>query len=74
MKSPASTDITSPTTSSFVGIRIEQKAGYYVCEACGHKYIPSFKSTLFAMHIGRTRYLKCPKCGKTTWNKKVVEK
>ena len=61
-------------TSSFVGIRIEQKAGYYVCEACGHKYIPSFKSTLFAMHIGRTRYLKCPKCGKTTWNKKVVEK
>ena len=60
--------------SAIVGVRIEQKAGYYVCEACGHKHVPSFKSTLFAMHIGRTRYLKCPNCGKTTWNKKVIEK
>ena len=25
------------------------------------------------MHSGRTRYMKCPKCHKRTWNKKVID-
>jgi len=53
-------------------LRIEQTAGYYECEKCHHKYIPTFKSVLWAMHINRTRYLKCPKCEKKSWNKKVL--
>ncbi len=36
--------------------------------------IPTFGSVLWAPHMGRTRYMKCPKCGKTTWNKKVLKK
>lgn len=52
---------------------IEQKAGYYQCNNCKYKYIPSYKQVLFAMHSGRTRYMRCPKCNKKTWNKKVVE-
>lgn len=55
-------------------VRIEQTAGYYECQACSHRYVPSFKSVLFAMHTGRTRYMKCPKCGKRTWQKKVISK
>lgn len=55
-------------------IRIEQVAGFYECQHCHHKYIPTYRSVLFAMHIGRTRYLKCPKCGKRSWNKKVLNK
>ena len=55
-------------------VRIEQKAGYYECKCCGHKYIPTFKQTLFSMHVNRTRYMKCPKCGKKSWNKKVISK
>lgn len=55
-------------------LKIEQVAGYYKCGKCNHKYIPTFKGILFALHINRTRYLKCPKCGKTSWNKKVVSK
>ena len=55
-------------------VRIEQKAGYYECKCCGHKYIPTFKQTLFSMHANRTRYMKCPKCGKKSWNKKVISK
>lgn len=55
-------------------IIIEQKAGYYKCGKCGHRYIPEFKSVFFAMHSGRTRYLKCPKCPKKSWNKKVINK
>ena len=58
----------------FVAVKIEQVAGYYECAECGHKYVPTFKSVLFAMHMGRTRYMKCPKCGKKSWQKKVVSK
>ena len=54
-------------------LRIEQKAGYYVCKACGHKHIPTFNQVNLAMHIGRLRYMKCPKCGKKSWNKKVLK-
>ena len=56
----------------YYAIRIEQIAGYYKCDKCHHKYIPSYSSVLWAMHICRTRYMKCPKCGKYSWNKKVL--
>ena len=52
---------------------IEQKAGYYQCNNCKYKYIPTYKQVLFAMHSGRTRYMRCPKCDKKTWNKKVID-
>ncbi len=55
-------------------IRIEQIAGYYECEKCHYKYIPTFKSVFFAMHYGRTRYMKCPKCNKKSWQKKIISK
>lgn len=53
-------------------IRIEQIAGYYECPNCNHKYIPTYKSVLFAMHVNRTRKMKCPKCNKKSWQKKVL--
>ena len=55
-------------------IRIEQTAGYYECRECGNKYIPEYGSVFMAMHYGRTRYMKCPKCGKHSWQKKVISK
>ena len=55
-------------------IRIEQKAGYYVCKHCGHKYVPKYSSVFMAMHSGRTRYMKCPECNKRSWQKKVIKK
>ena len=58
----------------FIALRIEQIAGYYECKKCGHKYIPTYKAVNMAMHIGRTRYLKCPHCGQKSWNKKVIIK
>ena len=57
----------------FVCLRIEQVAGYYECKKCKHKYIPTYKQINMAMHMGRTRYLKCPKCNKKSWNKKVIK-
>ncbi len=55
-------------------IKIEQKAGYYKCKKCGHLHIPSYGSVFWAMHSGRTRYMKCPACGERSWQKKVLTK
>ena len=56
----------------FFALKIEQKAGYYKCKECGHKYVPSFKSVFMSMHSGRTRYMRCPKCSEKSWQKKVL--
>ena len=55
-------------------VRIEQTAGYYECKHCGNRYIPKYRSVFCSMHRGRTRYMKCPKCNKKSWQKKVVSK
>lgn len=63
---------------AFIGfcfaVKIEQVAGYYECKVCKHKYVPTYKAVNLAMHMGRTRYMKCPKCGKKSWQKKVLSK
>ena len=61
-------------TMAFFALRIEQKAGYYECKECGHRYTPTYGQVLFAMHVNRTRYMKCPHCGKRSWQKKVISK
>lgn len=61
-------------TSCFFSLRIEQKAGYYECAECGHRYVPTYKQVNMAMHMGRKRYMKCPCCGKKSWQKKVISK
>lgn len=58
----------------YSSLKIEQTAGYYKCANCNHKYIPTYYSVLISMHIGRTRYMKCPKCNKRSWQKKIVSK
>ena len=54
-------------------IKIEQTAGYYECSNCHHKYVPTYHSVFWAQHMGRTRKMKCPKCGKRTWHKKILK-
>ena len=63
---------------AFVGfcfaLRIEQIAGYYECKHCKHKYVPTYKAVNLAPHIARTRYMKCPECGRRSWQKKRLTK
>lgn len=58
----------------FYAVKIEQVAGYYKCKECGHSYVPTYKTVNLAMHMGRTRYMRCPNCGKKSWQKKVLSK
>jgi len=58
----------------YFGILIEVKAGYYECGNCHHKYVPTFSQVLWSMHMGRTRHMKCPKCGERSWQKKRIHK
>lgn len=55
-------------------MKIEQVAGYYECRLCGHRYVPTYKAMMAAPHMGRTRKMTCPQCGKKSWQKKVLTK
>ena len=61
-------------TVAFIAVGIEQKAGYYECQKCFDRHIPSYWQANLAPHIGRTRYMKCPACGKWSYQKKVLTK
>ena len=58
----------------FYALKLEVSVGAYKCKNCGHEIVPTYTQALNAMHIGTTRYLKCPECQKRTWCKKVINK
>ena len=58
----------------FYALKLEISVGAYKCKNCGHEIVPTYTQALNAMHMGTTRYLKCPKCNKRTWCKKVIKK
>ena len=55
-------------------LKIEQKAGCYQCQKCGHRHIPKYSSVFWTIHINRTRFMRCPKCNEKSWQKKVLSK
>ncbi len=58
----------------FYAVKLEVSVGAYKCKNCGYEIVPTYTQALNAMHRGTTRYLKCPKCNKRTWCKKVLKK
>ena len=58
----------------FYALKLEVSVGAYKCKNCGCEIVPTYKEAMNAMHMGFTRYLKCPKCNKRTWCKKVLKK
>jgi len=58
----------------FYALKLEVSVGAYKCKNCGCEIIPTYSEALWAMHRGTTRYLKCPKCNKRTWCKKIIKK
>lgn len=60
--------------AAFYALKLEVEAGYYECKECHHRHVPTYLQVLWAPHMSTTRYLKCPKCGKRSWSKKVMTK
>lgn len=60
--------------AGFIALKFEVDAGYYECKKCHNRFVPTYKEVLMAMHFGTTRHLKCPKCHKKSWAKKVMTK
>ena len=58
----------------FFALKLEVSVGAYKCKNCGFEIVPTYKQALNSMHKGTTRYLKCPKCNKRTWCKKIVKR
>ena len=59
---------------AFYGFKLELEAGYYECNKCHHKHMPNYFVAMICPHINLTRLLKCPKCHKWSWSKKVMTK
>ena len=59
---------------AFYAFKIEVYTGYYECTKCHHKFIPSYFIAMLMPHIGTTRIMKCPECGKIVWAKKTMTK
>ena len=55
-------------------LKLEVSIGAYKCKHCGYEIVPTYMQALNAMHRGTTRYLKCPKCNKRSWCKKIIKK
>ena len=57
----------------FYALKLEVSVGAYKCKNCGYEIVPTYSEALWAMHRGTTRHLKCPKCTKRTWCKKIIK-
>ncbi len=58
----------------FFALKLEISVGTYKCKNCSYKIVPTYLQALWAMHIGTTRRLRCPKCNKRTWCRKMLNK
>ena len=60
---------------AFYSLKLEMDIGYYECRKCHHRYAETnYFKILFAPHLWTTRYLRCPKCNKKSWQRKVMTK
>ena len=59
---------------AFYVVKLGVDAGYYECKNCHHKFTPTYKEMMRSMNVLTTTHLKCPKCNKRTWCKKVLKK
>jgi transcriptional regulator with XRE-family HTH domain len=62
------------TVGCFFTLKLEHDVGYYECPHCKKRYIPTMRAVILAPHNFRSRWMKCPYCGKRGYHKKVLTK
>ena len=62
----------------FFTATMEMEAGHYICQNCEHEFEASSRLAMFKLGYGTPKNwrvrLKCPKCGKKTWTKRILPK
>ena len=57
-----------------IALKFKAETGYYECKNCQHMFGPNYKEIAVLMQTPTRRLLKCTKCGKWTWCKKLTKK
>lgn len=55
-------------------MRLDQRVGYFQCKHCSHIYTPTYFSIVWAWGGLRKKHMRCPKCQKKSWHKRVYTK
>ena len=57
-----------------IALKFKAETGYYECKNCQHMFVPNYKEIAVLMQTPTRRLLKCTKCGKWTWCKKISKR
>ena len=57
-----------------IALKFKAETGYYECKNCQHMFVPNYKEIAVLMQTPTRRLLKCTKCGKWTWCKKLPKR
>ena len=57
-----------------IALKFKVETGYYECKNCGHMFVPNYKDIALLMQTPTRRLLKCTKCRKWTWCKKLTKR
>ena len=57
-----------------IALKFKVETGYYECKNCQHMFVPNYKGIALLMQTPSKRLLKCTKCGKWTWCKKLTKR
>ncbi len=57
-----------------IALKFKVETGYYECKNCQHMFVPNYKEIALFMQTPTRRLLKCTKCGKWTWCKKLTKR
>ena len=57
-----------------IALKFKVETGYYECKNCQHMFVPNYKEIAVLMQTPNRRLLKCTKCGKWTWCKKLTKR
>ena len=62
------------TIPCMIALKFKVETGYYECKNCHHMFVPNYKEIALLMQTPSKRLLKCTKCGKWTWCKKLTKR
>ena len=57
-----------------IALKFKVETGYYECKNCQNMFVPNYKGIAVLMQTPTKKLLKCTKCGKWTWCKKLTKR